>query len=37
MINCHGVTLTGKSNSIRVLMIKHHQSEMIRKLEDIKG
>ena len=38
IINCLGVTLTSLtgSNSSRALMIKHHQSEMSRQLEDIK-
>ena len=35
-MNCLGVSLTGYSNSSRVLMNKHHQSEMIRQLEGIK-
>ena len=37
IINCLGVTLTGYSNSSRVLMIENHKNEMIRQLEDIKG
>ena len=36
-IHCFGVILTGHSISSMVVMIKNHQSEMIRRREVIKG
>ena len=37
IIHCFGVILTGYYNYSRVLMNKHHQSEMIRRREVIEG
>ena len=37
IIHSFSVTLNGKSNFSRVLMIKHHQTKMIRRRGAIKG